>query len=173
MPITPWEMIKILKIKNMTFRQRPGFLVKYSLTIVFFNLWLWFTSKIIVWNCHSDWLGRPVKSEAWVETTLFPARVFKMADEVEVEMEDTVSQLSSSSLKQSTILEKRDETEGRRMESFRKVMNKCLDKIMAAGRWDKPVTCQRVDVYLLHYISTINVLDGNYTLRMVRAVELF
>lgn len=75
-----------------------------------------------------------MKSEAWVETTLFPARVFKMADEVEVEMEDTVSQLSSSSLKQSTILEKRDETEGRRMESFRKVMNKCLDKIMAAGR---------------------------------------
>ena len=70
-----------------------------------------------------------------------------MAAETEVEMEDTVSQLSSSSPKQTSIFEKRDETEGRRMESFRKVMNKCLDKIMAAGRWDKPVTYQRVDVY--------------------------
>ena len=106
--------------------------MKYSLTTVFFNLWLWFTSKILVG--HPDWLGRLVKLEAWVESGIFPARVFKMAAEVEVEMEDTVSQLSSSSPKQSTIFEKRDETEGRRMESFRKVMNKCLDKIMAAGR---------------------------------------
>lgn len=113
--------------------------MKYSLTIVFFNLWLWFTSKILVG--HPDWLGRPVKLEAWVESGIFPALVFKMAAEVEVEMEDTVSQLSSSSPKQSTIFEKRDETEGRRMESFRKVMNKCLDKIMAAGSQEKFNSC--------------------------------
>ena len=55
----------------------------------------------------------------------------------EIEDSGSVSQLSTSpSLKESSTFEKRTEIEGRRMESFRKVMNKCLDKIMAAGRWD-------------------------------------
>ena len=40
----------------------------------------------------------------------------------------------SSSLKECSSLEKQEESEGRRMESFRKVMRKCLDKIMATGR---------------------------------------
>ena len=40
----------------------------------------------------------------------------------------------SSSLKEGSSLEKQEESEGRRMESFRKVMRKCLDKIMATGR---------------------------------------
>lgn len=41
---------------------------------------------------------------------------------------------ASASLKESSSLEKQEESEGRRMESFRKVMRKCLDKIMATGR---------------------------------------
>ena len=40
----------------------------------------------------------------------------------------------SASLKESSSLEKQEESEGRRMESFRKVMRKCLEKIMATGR---------------------------------------
>ena len=44
--------------------------------------------------------------------------------------------LESNSLseKDSLSLEKQEESEGRRMVLFRKVMKKCLDKIMAAGR---------------------------------------
>lgn len=49
-------------------------------------------------------------------------------------MEDSVSQPNSTSEKESSPLEKHEEDEGKRMESFRKVMKKCLDKIMAAGR---------------------------------------
>ena len=45
--------------------------------------------------------------------------------------------LESNSLseKDSLSFEKQEESEGRRMVLFRKVMKKCLDKIMAAGRW--------------------------------------
>lgn len=44
--------------------------------------------------------------------------------------------LESNSLseKDSLSFEKQEESEGRRMVFFRKVMKKCLDKIMAAGR---------------------------------------
>ena len=45
--------------------------------------------------------------------------------------------LESNSLseKDSLSFEKQDESEGRCKVLFRKVMKKCLDKIMAAGRW--------------------------------------
>ncbi|XP_068694972.1 polyamine-modulated factor 1-like [Montipora foliosa] len=60
----------------------------------------------------------------------------------EIEDSGSVSQLSTSpSLKESSTFEKRTEIEGRRMESFRKVMNKCLDKIMAAGSQEKFNRC--------------------------------
>ena len=49
-------------------------------------------------------------------------------------MEDKMSEQKSSSEKESPSIEKENEREGRRIESFRKVMKKCLDKIMAAGR---------------------------------------
>ena len=45
-------------------------------------------------------------------------------------MEDT----NSSWEKDGSPSEKQTENEGKRIESFRKVMKKCLDKIMAAGR---------------------------------------
>ncbi|CAH3022971.1 unnamed protein product, partial [Porites evermanni] len=47
----------------------------------------------------------------------------------------------SSSLKECSSLEKQEESEGRRMESFRKVMRKCLDKIMATGSQEKFSSC--------------------------------
>ena len=49
-------------------------------------------------------------------------------------MEHTISQPNSSSEFESYSFEKQEGSEGRRMQSFRKVMKKCLDKIMAAGR---------------------------------------
>jgi len=48
--------------------------------------------------------------------------------------EATSSESNPSSEKDSSCLEKQEENEGRRMVFFRKVMKKCLDKIMAAGR---------------------------------------
>ena len=49
-------------------------------------------------------------------------------------IEETYLESNSMSLKDSLSFEKLDESEGRRMVFFRKVMKKCLDKIMAAGR---------------------------------------
>jgi len=56
-------------------------------------------------------------------------------------MEDSVSQPTSTSEKESSPLEKQEEDEGKRMESFRKVMKKCLDKIMASGSQEKFSSC--------------------------------
>ena len=49
--------------------------------------------------------------------------------------EATCLESNSSSEKDSSCLKKQEENEGRRMVFFRKVMRRCLDKIMAAGRW--------------------------------------
>ncbi|RMX58140.1 hypothetical protein pdam_00000160 [Pocillopora damicornis] len=51
--------------------------------------------------------------------------------------------LESNSLseKDSLSFEKQEESEGRRMMLFRKVMKKCLDKIMAAGSQEKFANC--------------------------------
>nr|XP_058959161.1 polyamine-modulated factor 1-like [Pocillopora verrucosa] len=51
--------------------------------------------------------------------------------------------LESNSLseKDSLSFEKQEESEGRRMVLFRKVMKKCLDKIMAAGSQEKFANC--------------------------------
>ncbi|KAJ7385248.1 hypothetical protein OS493_016317 [Desmophyllum pertusum] len=56
-------------------------------------------------------------------------------------IEETCLESSSSSEKESLSFEKQEESEGRRMEFFRKVMKKCLDKIMAAGSQDKFASC--------------------------------
>lgn len=56
---------------------------------------------------------------------------FKMAATTEA----TCMEANSSSEKDSSCLKKQEENEGRRMVFFRKVMRRCLDKIMAAGRW--------------------------------------
>jgi len=48
--------------------------------------------------------------------------------------EATCLEANSSSEKDSSCLKKQEENEGRRMVFFRKVMRRCLDKIMAAGR---------------------------------------
>lgn len=53
--------------------------------------------------------------------------------ELAAKMEGKMAE-GSSSLKECSSLAKQEESEGRRMESFRKVMRKCLDKIMATGR---------------------------------------
>ena len=50
-------------------------------------------------------------------------------------LETSYLESNSSSEKDSPCFEKQEENEGRRMVLFRKVMRKCLDKIMAAGRW--------------------------------------
>lgn len=48
--------------------------------------------------------------------------------------EETCLESNSLSEKDSSSFERQEEREGRRMVFFRKVMKKCLDKIMAAGR---------------------------------------
>jgi len=53
----------------------------------------------------------------------------------------TCVESNSSSEKDSSCLEKQEENEGRRMVFFRKVMRKCLDKIMVAGSQEKFASC--------------------------------
>ena len=65
-----------------------------------------------------------------------PSDIFDYRDalgRVAAKMEGKMAE-GSSSLKECSSLAKQEESEGRRMESFRKVMRKCLDKIMATGR---------------------------------------
>lgn len=57
---------------------------------------------------------------------------FKMA--AIASAEETCLESNSFSEKDGSSFEKQEESEGRRMVFFRKVMKKCLDKIMAAGR---------------------------------------
>ncbi|KAL9988107.1 hypothetical protein ACROYT_G002512 [Oculina patagonica] len=55
--------------------------------------------------------------------------------------EETCLESNSLSEKDSSSFEKQEEGEGRRMLFFRKVMKKCLDKIMAAGSQEKFASC--------------------------------
>ena len=48
--------------------------------------------------------------------------------------EETCLESDSSSEKDTSSIEKQEDSEGMRMVLFRRVMKKCLDKIMAAGR---------------------------------------
>ena len=52
----------------------------------------------------------------------------------ETRTEEPCLESDSSSEKDASSIEKQEENEGMRMILFRKVMKKCLDKIMAAGR---------------------------------------
>lgn len=76
--------------------------------------------------------SRSLIESSWVEIQQRgnSAPSFKMAATTET----TCLEPNSSSEKGSPCPEKQEENEGRRMVFFRKVMRKCLDKIMAAGR---------------------------------------